>query len=67
MLSYFLDAYDCIQSLEHRAGQPNQPIAVRTALVWVLSGPVSNQALKACSTFKAVTTEYQHLANQAKN
>ena len=57
------DAYECIQPLECRAGQPNQPIAVRTALGWVLSGPVSNQALKECSTFNAVTTEDQHLAN----
>ena len=58
------DAYECIQPLEYRTGHPNQPVAVRTALGWVLSGPVSNQALKECSTFKAVTTEGQHLANQ---
>ena len=61
------DAYECIQPLEYRAGQPNQPVAVRTALGCVLSGPVSNQALKECSTFKAVTTEDQHLANQIQN
>ena len=61
------DAYECIQRLEYRAGQPNQPIAVRTALGWVLSGPVSNQALKECSTFKAVTTEDQHLTNQVQH
>ena len=53
--------------LNERAGQPNQPIAVRTALGWVLSGPESNQALKECSTFKAVTTEDQHLANQVQH
>ena len=46
------DAYECIQPIEYRAGQPNQPIAVRTALGWVLSGPVSNQALKECSPLK---------------
>ena len=61
------DAYECIQPLEYRAGQPNQSIAVRTALGLVLSGPVTNQALKECSTFKAVTTEDQHLANQVQH
>ena len=58
------DAYECIKPLGYRAGQPNQPVAVRTALGWVLGGPVSNQALKEGSTFEAVTTEDQHLANQ---
>ena len=61
------DANECIQPLEYRAGQPIQPIAVRTALGWVLNGPVPNQALTECSTFKAVTTEDQHLANQVQH
>ena len=42
-------------------------VAVRTAHGSVLSGPVPNQALKECSTFKAVTTEDQHLANQVQH
>ena len=61
------DAYECIQPLEYRAGQPKQPVAVRTALGCVLTGPASNQALKECSTFKTVTAEDQHLANQVQH
>ena len=60
------DAYECIQPHDYRTGQANQPIAVRTALGWVLSGPVSNQGLERLFHLKTVTTQDKHLANQVQ-